>query len=322
MMPHIRMNEQLLRKEWSLNRSGVSYLESFLDAAVNPELIVIIGFLTMLLIEQIVYTRGTSHKNVNCQQVKSGMISQSKLGFPDEIPKIKGEEDDSPSLTTGDDRKPLVLDRLDVLDSDSEESTLLQSRTEFRGADEVETTRRCHNDRPHHHIFGLTKNGLTLHSCFLLFGLSTHSIFEGVALGVQNDKAEFYRLLLAIMMHEVLCSFSFGISLAHQKTPFAAGGFAAIFLAACIPISLCLSLLIGSLDTSLDLSLRFILEGLAAGTFVYVACVEMLSSELHSTGQNNENGLNKALAVVAGVIFFYTINEAFGRHAYRSVLPH
>ncbi|MFH4984208.1 hypothetical protein AB6A40_010917 [Gnathostoma spinigerum] len=132
------MNEQLLRKEWSLNRSGVSYLESFLDAAVNPELIVIIGFLTMLLIEQIVYKRGTSHKNGNCQRVKSGMISQSKLGFPDEIPKIKGEEDDSPSLTTADDRKPLVLDRLDVLDSDSEESSLLQSRTEFRGAHEVE----------------------------------------------------------------------------------------------------------------------------------------------------------------------------------------
>lgn len=34
--------------------------------------------------------------------------------------------------------------------------------------------------------------------------------------------------------------------------------------------------------------LRFILEGLAAGTFVYVSCVEMLSAELgHSHGHNH-----------------------------------
>ena len=43
--------------------------------------------------------------------------------------------------------------------------------------------------------------------------------------------------------------------------------------------------------------LRYVLEGLAAGTFVYVACVEMLSSELgHQHGHSHDHG-EQGLAV-------------------------
>ncbi|VDM41753.1 unnamed protein product [Toxocara canis] len=170
----------------------------------------------------------------------------------------------------------------------------------------------------HSHLNMLSGSGkrLTLSSCFLLLGLSTHSLFEGVALGVQTDESEFYELLLAIMLHEVLCSFAFGVNLAQQRIPIGVAFFAASLLASCIPFGMCTSILVNSLDSTASLLVRFFLEGLAAGTFIYVACVEMLSAELHvsSTDHAARSGLYKAVAVIAGVVIFFGITVLFGRH--------
>ena len=43
------------------------------------------------------------------------------------------------------------------------------------------------------------------------------------------------------------------------------------------------------MDTANTNVVRFVLEGLAAGTFVYVACVEMLAAELAGHGHHSEH---------------------------------
>uniref|UniRef100_A0A914X480 Uncharacterized protein n=1 Tax=Plectus sambesii TaxID=2011161 RepID=A0A914X480_9BILA len=71
---------------------------------------------------------------------------------------------------------------------------------------------------------------------------------------------------------------------------------------------MCVGFLIPAAGADADGTLlaRYALEGLAAGTFVYVACVEMLSSELgHS---HDRSGLLKAMFVVLGVITFLIIS--------------
>ncbi len=68
-----------------------------------------------------------------------------------------------------------------------------------------------------------------------------------------------------------------------------------------------------SFDSRHSLFLRFLLEGIAAGTFVYVACVEMLAAEIsHAHGERN---FLKALAVTAGVLVFYVLQQKFS-HAH------
>ncbi|KAK6023759.1 hypothetical protein OSTOST_10444, partial [Ostertagia ostertagi] len=49
-------------------------------------------------------------------------------------------------------------------------------------------------------------DGISARTLFLLFGLSIHSFFEGIALGVQHDKDDFMNVLIAVMFHEV-CDF-------------------------------------------------------------------------------------------------------------------
>jgi len=112
--------------------------------------------------------------------------------------------------------------------------------------------------------------------------------------------------MVAVLLHEVLCSFAFGVSLCQQRArPFVA--FASItFLSACIPVGMCSALLISLVEPLTAIVLRFTLEGLAAGTFVYVACVEMLSAELHRG--HGRGGLLRAVLVAVGVAAFFVLN--------------
>lgn len=65
------------------------------------------------------------------------------------------------------------------------------------------------------------------------------------------------------------------------------------------------------MKTFTALLIRFVLEGFAAGTFIYVACVEMLSSELSGHEHDIKQGLSKALAVIIGVFAFFFVNVTF-----------
>lgn len=72
------------------------------------------------------------------------------------------------------------------------------------------------------------------------------------------------------------------------------------------------------METFTALVIRFLLEGFAAGTFIYVACVEMLSSELNAHEHGVRQGLSKALAVIIGVFTFFFVNVTFGQRSHSS----
>ncbi len=52
------------------------------------------------------------------------------------------------------------------------------------------------------------------------------------------------RLLVAVMLHEVLCALAFGLSLAQQKTRAAPALTSILFLAFTIPLGMCLGLFV------------------------------------------------------------------------------
>jgi zinc transporter 1/2/3 len=52
----------------------------------------------------------------------------------------------------------------------------------------------------------------SLSAYLLLFALSVHSIFEGIAIGVQNDVDSSIRLMIAIIIHKLVAAVALGIS--------------------------------------------------------------------------------------------------------------
>ena len=65
------------------------------------------------------------------------------------------------------------------------------------------------------------------------------------------------------MLHEVLCAFAFGLSLAQQKAPAGGGLLSICFLSACIPLGMCVGFLVPAANSDADFTLfaRFALEG-------------------------------------------------------------
>jgi hypothetical protein len=63
---------------------------------------------------------------------------------------------------------------------------------------------------------------------------------------------------------------------------------------------------IGTFEALTSLIFRFVLEGIAAGIFIYVASIEMLSTEIPHFP--SKSGFIKALTVVIGAAIFFYIN--------------
>lgn len=50
-------------------------------------------------------------------------------------------------------------------------------------------------------------------SIVLLVALSTHALFEGIALGLTTDLASTFNIMLGLLFHKIPASMSLGISL-------------------------------------------------------------------------------------------------------------
>uniref|UniRef100_A0A914ZMS7 Zinc transporter ZIP3 n=1 Tax=Parascaris univalens TaxID=6257 RepID=A0A914ZMS7_PARUN len=260
LMPHIREQEAKLWILWRTDRATDSSQIS--RVFMRTEMIVLIGFLLILLVEQVFSACGHHHSSSSrghaCRNAPAGRKSST----------VGSKEGDNTTgtvatalLSIDGDEEPLVLDNFDSDDSQGDGANSAPT-IEFRRIDdglEEHHGATAHSGHSHLNVLLASGGRLTFPSCLLLLGLTTHSLFEGIALGVQ----------------------------------------------------------VNSLDSSSSLLVRFILEGLAAGTFIYVACVEMLSAELHSSNSEhtiNRGGIYKALSVIAGVGMFFAITVLFGGH--------
>ncbi|VDM71361.1 unnamed protein product [Strongylus vulgaris] len=115
-----------------------------------------LGFLMILIIEQVALT--CSSNGTNSKTSPTGATAPPSLRSL-----LEGESEDG---------QPLVDTTLDDHDDGMQDIV-------FRSASPVDrTTLRMHHASP-------PQEGISARTLFLLFGLSTHSLFEGVALGVQ-----------------------------------------------------------------------------------------------------------------------------------------
>lgn len=121
----------------------------------------------------------------------------------------------------------------------------------------------------------------------VLVALSLHSFVAGLALGAQPKIASALVIFVAIMAHKSTAGFALGVSMARGGLPQGRAWRLLILFALATPLGIAVGM---ALDRAFQGALQVAVEAaflsLAAGTFVYVATLDILRDEfLESDGQ-------------------------------------
>eukprot|EP00108_Taenia_solium_P011597 TsM_000579500 transcript=TsM_000579500 gene=TsM_000579500 len=150
----------------------------------------------------------------------------------------------------------------------------------------------------------------TFRIMLLLIALSVHSIFEGLAVGLQRSVAEVITLFSALILHKIIMAISTGVSLAtaHKERE---GGIprsqwvGALFFALASPLGVLIGwALIAQRSSPALLMAIAVLQGLACGTFFFVVFCEMLPYEFSESELDTvlvvQDRIGKILSLVLG----------------------
>lgn len=160
------------------------------------------------------------------------------------------------------------------------------------------------SDGGHFHVdFGSQS---ALRSFILVFSLSLHSVFEGLAVGLLEDERQVLEICLALMIHKSIISFSLAFKLSQGRLRRSVVAGCLLLFAVMSPLGIGVGMGITETKASPQhLLARSTLEGLATGTFFYITFMEILPHELGS-GRNRIPKVAMLLvgfAVVTGVLF-------------------
>ncbi|XP_044139374.1 zinc transporter ZIP3 [Bufo gargarizans] len=161
-----------------------------------------------------------------------------------------------------------------------------------------------------HHSHGLNIQELSRSSPLrlfsLVFALSAHSVFEGLALGLQEQGDKVLSLFIGVVIHETLVAVALGVSMAKVNILFRDAAKMAILVSIMIPIGIAIGMAIQSAQNLASSITSALLQGIAGGTFLFVTFFEILAKEL----EDKHDRLLKVLflvlgyTVLAGLVFF------------------
>ncbi|XP_076136353.1 zinc transporter ZIP3 [Alosa pseudoharengus] len=140
----------------------------------------------------------------------------------------------------------------------------------------------------------------------LVFSLSLHSVFEGLAVGLQQDSQQVLEICLALLIHKSIIAFSLSLKLAQSRLKRAAVVGSILLFSIMSPLGMALGIGLTEMKSTPQHQLaRSTLEGLASGTFIYITFMEILPHELGSPKDRIPKValLLTGFAVVTGVLF-------------------
>ena len=141
----------------------------------------------------------------------------------------------------------------------------------------------------------------------LMIALSVHSIFEGMALGLSKNETDVINMLIAILIHKGAAGSSLGISLVKTfPDDFRLCRWLVFTFSIATPFGVILGIALASADDIYEI----VFNSIAAGTFLYIACSEVIMHEFSAPG----NRYWKLLAFLIGaaiitVLFFIPEGE-------------
>ena len=123
---------------------------------------------------------------------------------------------------------------------------------------------------------------MNLSSFVLLIALSTHALFEGIALGLTKDLAPCVNIMLGLVIHKTAASMSLGISISKNfdEEDKRKGVTLLLSFALATPIGIALGLILQNTNEMVEV----VFSSFAAGTFIYIAASEVIVEEFSIPG--------------------------------------
>ena len=119
----------------------------------------------------------------------------------------------------------------------------------------------------------------------LIAALSIHSIFAGIALGVQENVASTLLIFIAIVAHKATASFALSVSLVRQGAPRYQTLRLIVFFSVMTPLGIAMGDGIHEvLSGESARAMSAVVVALAAGTFIYIAALDLIRDEFLRPG--------------------------------------
>lgn len=159
----------------------------------------------------------------------------------------------------------------------------------------------AHHAHDGHEDHGHISHGVfqhsSLRSILLLLALSMHSIFEGLAIGLQDVNSKLMSIFIAVITHKAVMAFSLGLNIAQSELSVKAFLISNLIFSLASPVGLSIGILLTDLPSSLPQNIaNSCLQGISGGTFLYITFFEVLPHELNVP----TNRLWKVLFVILG----------------------
>ncbi|XP_073509773.1 zinc transporter ZIP2 [Phyllobates terribilis] len=135
---------------------------------------------------------------------------------------------------------------------------------------------------PHIHVHPNTYSLSSFRSLILFCSLSIHSVFEGLAIGLQPKYVSALQIAIAVLIHKGIIVFSLSLKLIQSRTTQVWLAIYIVIFSLMSPIGITIGIVVTLKKTSVVTLVQAILEGISSGTFVYVTFLEILPSELNS----------------------------------------
>lgn len=146
----------------------------------------------------------------------------------------------------------------------------------------------------------------------MLTALSIHSLLEGLAIGIQDTTAKVMILFTAVISHKLVVSFCLGVELsANQGSKFKNHFWAIFIFSAGSAVGILIGMGLVDLNSVTESKFLPILQGIAAGTLLYVTLCEVLPREKarwHQSQINKAAGLSQFLAFSTGFTVMTLMN--------------
>ncbi|XP_075709369.1 zinc transporter ZIP2 [Rhinoderma darwinii] len=135
---------------------------------------------------------------------------------------------------------------------------------------------------PHNHIHPNMYSLSSFRSLILFCTLSIHSVFEGLAIGLQSKYTSALQIAIAVLIHKGIIVFSLSVKLIQNMTTPVWLAIYIVIFSLMSPIGITIGIVVTLKKSAVVTIVQAILEGISSGTFVYVTFLEILPSELNS----------------------------------------
>jgi len=302
------------------------------------ELIVCMGFLLILLVESVVHKffGGHGHGDSNSPAV-SDTKEDDYLDSPQEItvkiPRVTGSQpvydnlayqEESPDKQGGESVKPSsgaspYFNNRKVEAGGSVysiPSTSLASFNSYSAATDSLAIKHSKTPGKARQARDTRKLLSSLRGFLVVVALSVHSLFEGMAVGLEETSGGVWQLFLAIAIHSTAIVFCIGTEMVSNGTRKSRIVTYMVVLSMVTPLGVVMGLVLtlhAQTETGAHVLLVGVLQGVAGGTLLYITFFEVLSRD--KLARYGMSGLMGALTIMLGFTVMAALN-GMGGHSH------